>query len=309
MSLFPIMILAVPLDILISYYLKKSVVHVDGEFLIWNDIYSGKIDSDIAIYGSSRAWTHVDPQILQDSLGLTAYNFGIDGLNFSLQYFRHKEYFGHNKKPKIIIISGDIFTFEEEEGFYNYEQVLPYMFFNKNYIESRELFKIFRISDFYIPLKRYLGQTWEIARAILVASGLENEPLARNSGFMGIEREWNQDFKQALRTKGSLKVKIDYRLLCLFMKFINECDKYNIKVVLIYSPEYIEGRSFIENREQVLGLWDKIADSRGLVFLDYTKDSIGNHKEYFFNSTHLNKQGSKLFSQKLATDLKRIILD
>ncbi|HNQ66819.1 MAG TPA: hypothetical protein PKN32_00450 [Bacteroidales bacterium] len=296
-----------PLDYLISNSLKKSVVHVDGEYLVWNDIYAGKINADIAIYGSSRAWTHIDPEILKDSLGLSAYNFGIDGLNFSLQYFRHKEYFKYNKRPEIIIVSGDIFTFEEEEGFYNHEQALPYMLFNKDYFESRELFKIFEKADFFIPLKRYLGQTWEMARAAILAIGLENEPPARIKGFMGIEREWSQDLLQAIKTKGNLKIKIDYKLLCLFMKFVKECKENNIKVILVYSPEYIEGRTFIVNREDVLGLWYRIAASRGLTFLDYTEDSIGKNRDYFYNSTHLNKQGSKLFSQKFAGDLKKLL--
>lgn len=212
----PIFALAYPLDILISNNLKKSVIHVDGEYLIWNDIYSGNIYVDIAVYGSSRAWTHIDPKVLQDSLELTAYNFGIDGLNFGLQYFRHKEYFKYNTVPKIIIISGDIFTFEKEDGFYNHEQILPYMLFNEEYYKSNELFKIFSKPDFFIPMKRYLGQTWEMARAIVLATGLEHEPPARKNGFMGIEREWNQDFKKAIKTKGYLKVKIDYKLLCLF---------------------------------------------------------------------------------------------
>ncbi len=303
----PIIALSYPIDLFISNFLKKSVIHVDGEYLVWNDIYAGKIDADIAIYGSSRAWTHISPQILQDSLGLSAYNFGIDGLNFSLQYFRHKEYFKYNRRPEIIIVSGDIFTFEEEEGFYNHEQALPYMLFNKDYFEHRELFKIFEKADFFIPLKRYLGQTWEMARSVILAIGLENEPPARIKGFMGIEREWNQDLQQAIKTKGNLKIKIDYKLLCLFMRFINECKENNIKVVLVYSPEYIEGRSFIENRKEVLDLWYKIAESRVLIFLDYSDDSIGRNRDYFFNSTHLNKQGSKLFSQKFAGDLKKLL--
>lgn len=305
--LLPIIVLAYPLDIFISNNLKKSTYHVSGEYLIWNEIYSGKIDVDIAVYGSSRAWTHIDPEILKDSLGLSAYNFGIDGLNFSLQYFRHLEYFKNNKAPKIIIISGDIFTFEKEDGFYNNEQVLPYMLFNKDYLESIELFNIYNKPDVFIPLKRYLGKTWGIERAVVLATGNEHEQPVRKNGFMGIEREWNQDLKQAIKSKGNLRVKIDYKLLCLFMRFINECKKQNIEVILVYSPEYIEGRTFIVNRKQVLNLWYKIAEARNLVFLDYTEDSIGKNRNYFFNSTHLNKQGSRLFSQKLAGDIKTLL--
>lgn len=51
----PIILLSYPLDKSISNYLKQSN-KCYGEYEVWNDIYSGKINADIAIYGSSRAW-------------------------------------------------------------------------------------------------------------------------------------------------------------------------------------------------------------------------------------------------------------
>jgi hypothetical protein len=303
----PLMIIAFPLDYLISSNLKKSVVHVDGEYLIWNEIYTEKIDVDIAIYGSSRAWIHISPEILQDSLGLSAYNFGIDALNFEYQYFRHKEYLKHNPKPKYIIISGDLFSFESEQGFYNYEQVLPYMLFNDDYYNFRESFKVFSWVDFYVPLTRYFGQTWEMARAAYVAAGLENDPPARVHGYMGIERPWNNDLELAEKKHGNIEVVIDKKLLDLFDRFIIECKNDNIQVVLVYSPEYIKGRRFVKNREDIMNLWHSIAEKHNLIFLDYSQDSIGNDIKYFYNSTHLNKQGSQLFSRRLAGDLKPLI--
>ena len=49
-------------DLVISKELKKSNSYTFGEYSIWNDIYDGKINADIVIYGSSRAWVHFDPE-------------------------------------------------------------------------------------------------------------------------------------------------------------------------------------------------------------------------------------------------------
>jgi len=305
--LLPVILIAYPLDILISNNLKKSVEHVDGEYLVWNDIYTSSIDVDIAIYGSSRAWIHISPEILKDSLNLTAYNFGIDGLNFSFQYFRHKQYLKYNKVPKYIIFSADIFTFESEEGFYNHEQALPYMLFNMDYCQNRKTLKVFNTCDFFLPLKRYSGQTWEIARAFVVGLGLESGPPKRNNGYMAIDRVWGDELEVALKTKGEINVKSDSKLISLFDKFLIECSKMGIKVIMIYSPEYIEGRKFVKNRDEIIELYSKVAARHNIVFIDYSADSICYNRDYFYNSTHLNATGSELFSKKLAEDLKPII--
>ena len=60
----PLLVLSVFADILISNGLKKSDYYAQGETFIWNEIYNGNIDEDIFIYGSSRAWVHIDPKIL-----------------------------------------------------------------------------------------------------------------------------------------------------------------------------------------------------------------------------------------------------
>jgi hypothetical protein len=87
----PIFLLAYPLDLVISHSLKKSN-YAMGEYNTWNDIYEGKINSEIVIYGGSNAWVHIDPELLENNFGVSAYNLGIDGHAFWLQYFRHKSF-------------------------------------------------------------------------------------------------------------------------------------------------------------------------------------------------------------------------
>ena len=84
------LISAYPLHRFISYLLRKSN-EFPSEFEVMNDIYEGKAAAEIAIYGSSRAWVHIDPQVIEDTLGMSSYNFGNDGHNFPMQYLRHKE--------------------------------------------------------------------------------------------------------------------------------------------------------------------------------------------------------------------------
>ena len=50
-------------DVVISSVLKGASGRA-GEMEVWNDIYYNNIDADLAIYGSSRAWVQINPEIL-----------------------------------------------------------------------------------------------------------------------------------------------------------------------------------------------------------------------------------------------------
>jgi hypothetical protein len=74
----PLFAAAFVLDWWISAGLRRSLA---GELGAWNEIYAGHINSDIVVYGTSRAVGQFDPHILSDTLGMTAYNLGMQGNN------------------------------------------------------------------------------------------------------------------------------------------------------------------------------------------------------------------------------------
>ncbi len=47
----PVIILSYGVDYFLSTVLKRSNSFADGEFPVWNDLFEGKINSDIVIYG------------------------------------------------------------------------------------------------------------------------------------------------------------------------------------------------------------------------------------------------------------------
>lgn len=305
----PIALLAWPADLFISKNLQKSNWHVAGEYLVWTDIYNGNIDVDIAVYGSSRAWIHFNPEILEDSTGLKAYNFGMDGLNFLFQYFRHQQYLKFNHKPKYIIVSGDLFFFEKEEGFYNYVQTLPFMLNNPDYTVQKHLFSVYNALEYRIPLYRYMGKDAELIRTMIVALGLENTPPYRINGHMGQDLEWTGDFENAKNKHQNIDVVVDSEIRSLFYKFLEECLQNNITPVIVYSPEYAGYRDFVTNREVIIDTFKRAAEKYDLVFLDYSEDFISYDRKYFYNATHLNKKGSELFTAKFSVDFRKLVIN
>jgi hypothetical protein len=303
--LIPIILLALPLDLFLSKNLKKSN-SCSGEFLVWNDIFDSNVKADIAIYGSSKAWVNFNPKIMEDSLECNAYNLGIDGHNFWLQYLRHKELIKYNSKPKYIILSLDIFCLEKRQDLYNLDQFLPYMLFNYDIYKYTSSYQGFSDLCYCIPLMRYIGRREALFDAILSSIRLSPSLPMRSKGYRGIEFVWNNDFAKAKSRMKNYEVKIDSASEKLFNDFLTECRTDNMKVILVYSPEYKEFQSFVKNRNQILDLYTEYSKKFNIPFLDYSYDEMCKEKKYFYNSTHLNKMGSEIFTFRLVSDLKKL---
>ncbi|CAM3822616.1 hypothetical protein FLGE108171_15850 [Flavobacterium gelidilacus] len=284
-----------------DYYITKKLRashNSAGEIEVWNDIYNKNIDADIAIYGSSRAWVHISPTILEDTLNIKAYNFGIDGQSFPIQYLRHIEYLKYNKSPKVIIASVDIFSLAKTKDLYGLNQFLPYMLWNNNIKKFTSPYNGFSYEDYYFPLIRYYGNLKKIN-----FNKINNEPL-RYKGYKGMEREWNADLAKAKLKMNKYNIDIDSSSIKLFEQFLLECKTDKITVILVYTPEHIDGQKFVKNRKEIINIYNDFSNKYNLLFLDYSNDELCQKKDYFYNASHLNKKGSEIFTSKLSHDIK-----
>lgn len=304
----PVIILSIPFDYLLSNKLKELNNFAHGENLVWNDILGGRINKDLVIYGSSRAWVHINPMLIEKKLGLTAYNLGVNGLSYRHQELRHKLFLAYNQKPKFILYSVDINTLIKQNNLYNSIQFLPYMMYNSTIYDYTINYNAFKNIDYIIPLIRYYGQRESLKSAFSAAILGDNQKLVRINGFMGQKREWNNDLAVAKKNIENYTVEIDKNTLNEFSQFLENAKFNKIRVVLIYSPEYIQGQKFISNRQDVVNVFENLASKYNIPFLDYSGDNISFKRKNFYNSLHLNSDGAEIFTLKLIDDL-RLILD
>lgn len=303
--LLPLVILAWPIDLIVSSCLKHTP-DFSGELEVWKDIYNPDKNHELVVYGSSRAWVQIDPEILTDSLGMSAYNYGVDGHNFRIQYLRHAELVRNGKKPHTIILSADMFTLQRRSDLYCQEQFLPYMLWNENSRVHTELYEGFRPFDYYVPLVRYFGREKALKAAVKCMTGLGCSIPYRKLGYRAHDQDWNSDLDEARSIMSDYKVVIDEETVKLLNRFLEECRRSDIKVIMVYAPEHIEGQEFVSNRDEVMELFTQIAAQNKLPFLDYSDDEICRSKEYFYNANHLNLKGAELFTRKLAYDIKSL---
>jgi len=299
----PIIFIAYFVDVFISKNLKKSNTYAEGEYSTWNDIIDGKINSDIVIYGSSRAWTQINPTMLSNELNLSTYNLGIDGHNFWLQHLRHSLLLENNTRPKLIIHSVDIFTLMKRKDLYDFEQFLPYMLWNNKIRAKTISYNGFDLIDYVIPLIRY-SKCRDVKKNVFSMFKIDKDKEVRIKGYQGQDWKWNSDFDKAKKKMKNYDIKLDNASVLLFDKYLRECKDKKIEIVLVYTPEYIEGQKFVKNRDRIILLYRNFSKKYNIPFYDYSNDSMSIKKIYFYNAEHLNKKGSELFTQKLIDTLK-----
>lgn len=299
----PVILGVYPLDLFISSQLKKSS-NFNGEIEVWEAIKNGRANCDIAIYGTSRAWLQFDPEIISEALNKTVYNFGIDGHNFWLQYYRHLEFLKYNKTPETILLSVDVFTLEKRKNLYNFEQFLPYALWDSQLKKYTESYEGFQQSDYQIPFFRYAGKLRALKEALRQEPFSFQEPRPmRKNGFKSMNLKWGEKMDRVNDDFG-YSAQLDQNSVVLLEQFVKQCVKQGIRLVLIYAPEQIEGQNKIENRGKIVKIYKQLSQKYNLLYLDYSKDKMNLDKKYFYNSMHLNSEGASLFSEKLAKDLR-----
>ena len=163
-------LLAAALDVGIDMSLRRIKT---SEFGIWNSIVGGTINAEILITGSSRALTHYDVRILQERLGRSAYNIGLNGSQTDMQVARLKTYLEHNRKPRLLIHNLDLFSFQTTHGGVYYPgQYMPYL----------------REPELYEVLSRISGNTWKSRYIPLYGYAVEDLRLTSIQGVYPLVR-------------------------------------------------------------------------------------------------------------------------
>ncbi len=297
--------IALALQYYIDSGLKKSCIdHNNKE---WFQLTHDTISYDWIIMGSSRAWVHISPKMLDSTFHAQSFNMGIDGLNFPAQNGRYLLYRENHKKPSYIVHSVDLFTLSKPKDLYMFEQFVPYLSHSK-IRQATQWYAMFDWRDYNIPLYKYIHRHNMAYEGFLMAkldTPCENYKF---KGFQAQDRMWDKSFEQF---KNDYPKGLEYDIYNpsyqLFNQYLANCKKEGIQVVMVYTPEYFEAQKTITNRKQILGTFNALARKYDFDFLDYSAHPISNDTLNFYNSQHMNFLGTKQFNESLKQDLERIV--
>ena len=282
------------LNVALDYGFTRILNQSRGElYNEWNNIIHDKIEADLVVIGSSRAWVQYDPRIMDSLLLVKSYNLGINGGTVNRQIVKYKTFCHYQtKKPTILMINFDYWNNWNMNRFQR-EQYFPYLansYMRKLIIDQEP----FSIMELYIPMFRYYSQG--IINLIQKAREIENT----YKGYNAHDLEWDGEEYAKVNT---VMFKPLQEIVDKFDAFLADLQKDDVKVVFVCSPIYIGVTEKTINISEFYDIRDHFSEKFGIPVLDYIYDTLCYDTAYFYNATHLNKTGAELFTTKLCHDL------
>ena len=283
------------LDLLITNNLRHREIRM---FSTYNAILNDDLKCNAVVMGSSRGQVQYDVRILDSIAGLDCYNLGVDGRCIDAEVTMYNFYRRHCPKPRLIIQNVDWGTLQMSNG-YEREQYLPHLRSDKLLYKEIKDREDFTWADHYIPLMRYAGYHEVIKEGMGLKNKLNRPEMYK--GFVARDNVWNG---AAFREIDTLGVTINPEAVDIFDRYLAQCQREGIHVVMVYAPFYIGAtRKMGSAVDSMFALYQSFADRYGCDILNYTYDSISYDTLNFYNASHMNRRGAELFSAKLAKDI------
>ena len=275
---------------------KNWLCNVTTGYLGKDNYICDHCTEDILIFGSSRAEYHYNAKLIEDSLGITAYNCGASGYGI-IQSYGRLCLLAERYHPKLIIME-----ITPEFDLVDYEDISKDLgglkgHYDRNCIKDifervdpTEKFKM--LSYFYRYNSNFVHNPLRLFKAIPFTKNALG-----NQGFRTMHKEFD---KMKVGEKKEKEVfKLD-EVKLFYLKKIVETARGFSQIVFVISP-YWQGRN-----SEIFNSAKHLADSLSIPFLDYSNNPKYFHKDKFFaDGVHLNARGADEFTKDLIIELRK----
>lgn len=312
--IFEIVVLTFIFAFSIQYLSDIGLKNLKGsQYNDWKNILNGSINSDIIINGSSRGYVSYNPKIIGDKLNASCFNLSFNAGGYNLQQYKFDIYNKRNKKPKIIIQNIDLAHFGENTELPEESQFYPFLY--NEYVNSLtakfdKKFNLFKI----IPLLKY-NQNFKMLEEGVVAnfSNSKKKNAKTFQGYCPQDRIFKIDYHN-LKKFPIIDIKPnnekELRLLHEMVDFYSSRLDTNSKIIFVWMPEYKLRltKSFDLKRESIVDELKLIQKkNKKFIFIDMAYDEMSNDSLYYYDTFHLNEEGSNIFSKKVSTKISNFL--
>jgi hypothetical protein len=299
---------------LFYYRIDRLLVRTSEVIPKMDYILNNKDSNDIVIIGSSRAYYHFDPRIIDSVCKVKSYNLGINGSAIVEQNMVLNTYLAYHPAPKVVLLNVDFLDFDSKMVVSNsldYMQYLSVPEVKKN-IGSFAHYKYALLAPLLRVQRAYSVPNDAVRVTTLFGSDDKLTAICRNTG---IEAFYGHPYKGYQPNNAPLdgdarhpadKITVQYDTVALNMlnDMIRLCKSRSIIPVLVYAPLYHTYSQKFEGYTPLMNNIKGIAKQNDILFMDYSVVAYSDDSSRFYNITHLNSKGSRLFSTQLANDLK-----
>lgn len=254
---------------------------------------------ELMIMGSSRAAHHYVPQIFEDSLEMSCYNAGSDGMCIYYHYGILASRIQRDCPPKMVILEVIGTDAEVSQGAtFSLDAALDR--YAPHYGEFAEIDSMFTFNGWKEKVK-LLSKTYKYNSKLVQTIKCNYIPWPEDRGYEalnGVMKVEEGELAADVLAPSSVEPNIEERKIVYLQKFIDSCKSNNILLVMCYSPYY--GQAIPKSIQMI----EELAENNGVKFLNYGDDVRFQKPEYFQDASHLNDTGAKEFTKEIAGVLK-----
>ncbi|HVV55395.1 MAG TPA: hypothetical protein VHC47_08725 [Mucilaginibacter sp.] len=250
------------------------------------------VRSDILVLGSSRASHHYDTQLISDSLHISAYNGGRDGC-FIFYYYALLKSVLSRYHPKMVIL--DVLPNEFQRAPEAYDRLSILLPYYKSHPEIRPVCQLKSRFEKYKLLSQiypFNSKLLEATSALLSKQRHGNETL---KGYIPLHSQWKFP-KPVVK----LSDDIDTTKVLYFEKFVSDCNKAHVKLLVSVSPIYIN----YTGSTKTLDMVQAICKRNHIQYYNYMTDETYDHTRLFADAYHLNSSGATLFTKQFLSVIR-----
>lgn len=257
------------------------------------------VDTPIVIVGSSRAVHHYVAKMMEDSLGLPAYNVARDGCFFSYNCCVINSIMDRYTPKLIIWENSTDYLYDGVED--PLESLYPY--YDQNEWVTRTI-------KTELPWTEYTRLNSRIYQYNSVIHRIFMRYRQRNSFTKDIEKGYlplkPKKLRKALELKRveSKNAKLSETKIERFRSILERAQKKGVKMVVVDSPMYrlcdVNGESAITMKS--------ICGQFGALFLDNSQlPEYLDHPEYFNDATHMNTDGAEHYTRLVLNQIEEFL--
>ena len=267
---------------------------------------------DFAAIGSSRVFNMLDIKTIEKATQLKGINIAASGSGYAENYLLLKQ-FTKSNSIKTLIVQVDLYSLDAKNAFgYPFHD---YLYLNK--LNESEVDSIYRDnvkpSKYYmwkyIPFSKYMEFSNFFSLYKVLKGGYEcNESFldTTNGSFLVNGSEAEAKEVKTDRNNVFKKRFIEQKDYNYLLKIVQYAKSKNINLIFYTAPEYAQSFALQGNRNVIFDSISNLAKQHNIAYYNFDVASVALCHEltYFKDNTHLNKQGSLLFSQQFGDSLK-----
>jgi len=266
-------------------------------------LLQGRIAADIMILGSSRAARNIIGSEIEKASGLSTFNLGYPGSNidFHEMLLRLMIKSGLRAGKIVLAVDDDAELIEDPTINFRFDVLYPHLYdeaINREICERKKLKVILtRISLCY-------RQRPNVKQALqyVVKGRLRPDPLSNieEDGSMPIDGksvtygELGYGAVPRIYDKGRESIYLREK----FRSVVELCRQSNIKLIILFSPNFFRPTDGFQNRMRELG-------GKNAQYIDLSIDFL--EKELYYDGYHLDRKGAILFSKALGESIRRCL--